>query len=111
MTLLVLLAAVMHASWNVMVKFGDDALLNMGLIVGLGGVIALCLTPFVMFPAQVSWIYLAGSALTHLGYYTFLVSAYRHGELSLVYPIARGSAPLLVATLSWALPPHETLAL
>ncbi|HVO04391.1 MAG TPA: EamA family transporter [Candidatus Cybelea sp.] len=109
LTLLVLLAAVMHAGWNVMVKFGDDALLNMGLIVGLGGLIALCVTPFVLFPARPSWIYLAGSALTHLGYYTFLVSAYRHGELSQVYPIARGSAPLLVAVLASLLPPHETL--
>jgi drug/metabolite transporter (DMT)-like permease len=109
MTLLVLLAAVMHAGWNVMVKLGDDALLNMGLIVSGGGLIALCLTPFVLFPAQASWIYLTGSALAHLGYYTFLVSAYRHGDLSQVYPIARGSAPMLVAVLASVLPPHEPL--
>ena len=41
MTLLILLAAVMHAGWNVMIKFGNDAFLNMGLIVGLGGVLGL----------------------------------------------------------------------
>jgi uncharacterized membrane protein len=111
MTLLVLLAAVMHASWNVMVKFGDDALLNMGLIVGLAGVIALVLTPFAAFPAQESWIYLFGSSVAHLGYYLFLVLAYKFGELSQVYPIARGSAPLLVAILSYVLPPHESLTL
>jgi drug/metabolite transporter (DMT)-like permease len=109
MTLLVLLAAVMHASWNVMVKFGGDALLNMGLIVTLGGVLALIATPFVAFPASASWIYLLGSGTAHLGYYLFLVLAYRYGDLSQVYPIARGSAPLLVAVSAWLLPPHETL--
>jgi drug/metabolite transporter (DMT)-like permease len=103
MTLLVLLAAVMHASWNVLVKFGNDAFLNMGLIVGLGGVLGLAFTPFVDFPASASWIWLFGSCICHLGYYTFLVTAYRHGDLSQVYPIARGSAPPLVALLSWLL--------
>jgi drug/metabolite transporter (DMT)-like permease len=103
MTLLVLLAAVMHAGWNVMVKFGDDAFLNMGLIVGLGGIIGLAATPFVVFPEPASWIWLFGSCMCHLGYYTFLVLAYRHGELSQVYPMARGSAPPLVAFSSWLL--------
>lgn len=103
MTLLVLLAAVMHAGWNVMVKFGNDAFLNMGLIVGLGGVLGLAATPFVDFPEPQSWIWLFGSCMCHLGYYTFLVMAYRHGELSQVYPTARGSAPPLVALSSWLL--------
>jgi drug/metabolite transporter (DMT)-like permease len=109
MTLLVLLAAVMHASWNVMVKLGNDALLNMGLIMGLAAVLGLALTPFVAFPAPESWIFLLGSIVTHLGYYLFLLLAYRHGELSQVYPIARGSAPLLVAVSAWLLPPNESL--
>ncbi len=103
MILLILLAAVMHAGWNVLVKFGNDAFLNMGLIVGLGGVLGLLLTPFVDFPDSASWIWLFGSCMFHLGYYTFLVMAYRHGELSQVYPIARGSAPPLVALSSWLL--------
>ncbi len=103
MTLLILLAAVMHAGWNVLVKFGSDAFLNMGLIVGLGGLLGLLLTPFVDFPDSASWIWLFGSCMFHLGYYTFLVMAYRHGELSQVYPIARGSAPPLVALSSWLL--------
>jgi drug/metabolite transporter (DMT)-like permease len=93
----------MHAGWNVMVKFGDDAFLNMGLIVGLGGIIGLAATSFVVFPEPASWIWLFGSCMCHLGYYTFLVLAYRHGELSQVYPMARGSAPPLVAFSSWLL--------
>ena len=102
-TLLVLLAAVMHAAWNVLVKFGDDALVNMTLIMGMAGVIALAFTPFVNFPDQESWIFLLGSLLTHIGYYIFLLFGYRYGDLSLVYPIARGSAPLLVGASSWLL--------
>ena len=100
-TLLVLLAAVMHAAWNVLVKFGDDALVNMTLIVGMAGLIALAFTPFVSFPDPASWIFLLGSVLTHIGYYVFLLFGYRYGDLSLVYPIARGSAPLLVGVTSW----------
>lgn len=109
MTLLVLLAAVMHAGWNVMVKLGNDTLLNMGLTMGLAGVIAVPFLFVTAVPDAASWPYLLGSLLTHLGYYLFLVLAYRHGELSLVYPIARGSAPLLVAVSAWLLPPYEIL--
>lgn len=100
-TLLVLLAAVMHAGWNVLVKFGSDALVNMTLIVTMGGLIALFFVPFVDFPHPESWWFLAGSLVTHVGYYVFLLLGYRHGNLSLVYPTARGSAPLLVAVSSW----------
>lgn len=100
-TLLVLLAAVMHAGWNVLVKFGDDALVNMTLIMGMAGLIALAFTPFVSFPDPASWIFLLGSLVTHVGYYIFLLFGYRYGDLSLVYPIARGSAPLLVAVTAW----------
>ncbi len=100
-TLLVLLAAVMHAAWNVLVKAGTDALVNMSLIMGAGGLIALAFTPFVSFPNPESWIFLAGSVLTHIGYYAFLLFGYRYGDLSLVYPTARGSAPLLVGLTSW----------
>jgi drug/metabolite transporter (DMT)-like permease len=103
MTLLILLAAVMHAGWNVLIKVGNDAFLNMALVVGLGGLLGLAFTPFVDFPEPASWIWLFGSCVFHLGYYTFLVMAYRHGELSQVYPIARGSAPPLVALSSWLL--------
>jgi len=109
LTLLVLLAAVMHAAWNVMVKLSDDTLLNMGLIAGLCSLLAIATLPFVAPPATASWIFLAGSSLTHLGYYSFLTMGYRHGDLSQVYPIARGSAPLLVAIAAWAFV-GETLA-
>lgn len=110
MTLFVLAAAVMHASWNVLVKIGNDTLLNMGLTMGLAGLVAVPFLFVTEVPDPASWIYLFGSLTTHLGYYLFLVLAYRHGELSQVYPIARGSAPLLVAVAAWAMPPYEILA-
>ncbi|HEX9447138.1 MAG TPA: EamA family transporter [Dongiaceae bacterium] len=97
MALLVLAAALMHAAWNVMAKTAGDKLLNIGLIsLGLG-VVGLVVTPFVQFPDATSWHFLLGSLLAHLGYYVFLSTGYRHGDLSQVYPIARGAAPPLVA--------------
>src|SRR5262249_4196516 len=110
MTLLILLATVMHASWNVMVKIGNDAFLNMSLIVGLGGLLALAFTPFVDFPDAASWVYLLGSCVALLGFCPSLVLAYGHGGLSQVYPIARGSAPPLVALAAYLLPTHQVLS-
>jgi len=94
---LVALAAVLHAVWNALVKVGGDQLVAITLIMTTGAVVALCATPFVTFPDAASWPYLAASTMVHLLYYGFLVLAYRHGDLSLVYPIARGMAPVLVA--------------
>jgi drug/metabolite transporter (DMT)-like permease len=103
MALLVLSAALMHAGWNVMAKTAGDKLLNIGLIsVGLG-VAGLVFTPFVDFPDRASWHFLLGSLVAHLGYYVFLSTGYRHGDLSQVYPIARGMAPPLVAFTAWLL--------
>ncbi|HVI90991.1 MAG TPA: EamA family transporter [Dongiaceae bacterium] len=103
MALLVLAAALMHAGWNVMAKTAGDKLLNIGLIsVGLG-VVGLIFTPFVDFPDRASWHFLLGSLIAHLGYYVFLSTGYRHGDLSQVYPIARGMAPPLVAFTAWLL--------
>ncbi len=101
-TFLILLAASMHAGWNVLVKSSSDALVNMTLIVIVAGIIALCAVPFVSFPGPPSWPFLAWSIAAHMGYYIFLLLGYRYGDLSLVYPIARGSAPMLVAISAWA---------
>lgn len=65
--------------------------------------VALPVVAVVGLPDRASWPYLAASLVTHIGYYTALVGAYRHGELSLTYPVMRGTAPLLVALASHAL--------
>lgn len=98
--LAVLGAAVLHAVWNALVKGGHDMLLGMTAVVvgqGLFGLLALGLAPL---PAAASLPYIAFSVALHVGYQIFLVMAYRIGDLTQVYPIARGSAPLIVAGVS-----------
>lgn len=96
----VLLAAFLHAAWNSLVKGSLDKHATM-LAVVLGHVpvaaLALVFAPDVD-PDALPWI--AGGVLLHLGYQLFLVAGYRLGELTLVYPIARGSAPILVTAVS-----------
>ncbi|MFT5113585.1 MAG: drug/metabolite transporter (DMT)-like permease [Parasphingorhabdus sp.] len=91
-----LLAACLHAAWNALVKAGGDRLVVLacvnftGVIVGAIGVILLPL------PAPEAWPYLIASAIFHTGYYFYLLNAYSKGDLVQVYPLARGSAPLLI---------------
>jgi phosphonate utilization associated putative membrane protein len=98
--LLVLVGAVLHASWNALVKSSGDKEVDTALVHFLGAVVAL---PFLLWtgppPAQ-AWPFIAGSLFIHIGYYIALVGAYKHGELGLTYPIMRGFAPLLVALAS-----------
>ena len=94
---LVLLAAVLHAAWNAVVKAGEDRVLTLALVIGVGAVLALPVLPFVAPPAAASWPYLLLSVAIHLGYFFFLLQAYRVGDLSQVYPVARGTVPLLAA--------------
>jgi drug/metabolite transporter (DMT)-like permease len=98
--LLVLVAALLHAVWNAAVKFDDDRLGAMAvLVLGCGLLSALAL-PWVDHPAPASWPFLAASLACHFGYKVALVRAYSHGGFAQVYPIARGVAPLLVTL--WA---------
>ena len=92
-TLAVLLAALLHASWNAMIKSGDDVLLDTAAIVAGAGLLAVPFLFVVPLPAAPSWPYIFGSIGTHLAYYFLMVNAYRTGELSLVYPLMRGVAP------------------
>jgi drug/metabolite transporter (DMT)-like permease len=96
----VLLAAAMHATWNALVKSSGDRLLAQALVIGVGALAGLCAIPFVPVPDPASWPFIAMSVAAHSGYYTFLLLAYRHGDLSAVYPLARGIAPLGVAALA-----------
>lgn len=99
----VLFAAALHAVWNAMVKHTGDKLASMA-AVSIGhlplALLALFLAPA---PAPESWPYIAVSVLLHVGYQVFLVFAYRIGDLTQVYPIARGAAPMIVAGVSMLL--------
>ena len=94
--LLVLLAAFFHAVWNASVKLGDDKLLSLTGIQVATLIMVLPLVPLVGLPHPASWPYLLASAVLHFGYYLSLASAYRYGDFAQAYPVARGSAPILV---------------
>ncbi len=106
--LLVLLAAVLHATWNAVVKIGGDRKMLTALVAALCGVICLPLLPFVAPPSPASWPFLLGSVAIHAGYYYGLARMYETGDFSVVYPLARGLSPLLVA-IAAAATAHEAL--
>ncbi|MEU6253271.1 DMT family transporter [Streptomyces sp. NPDC047043] len=102
----VLVAAVTHASWNAIAHQITDKLVGFTLIAGGGMLIGLAMVPFVPFPAAGAWPYLIGSALIHVAYYVLLMRSFRLGDFGQAYPIARGTAPLVVTVLA-ALFAHE----
>ncbi|MDB5963219.1 MAG: EamA family transporter [Massilia sp.] len=96
----VLCGALLHASWNAMVKSRPDTFLVTVLVAGAAGVWCAIGLPFVPAPAAASWPYIAASTAVQLAYYALLVAAYRGSDMSRAYPLMRGSAPLLVALAS-----------
>jgi drug/metabolite transporter (DMT)-like permease len=96
----VLFAALCHASWNTLLKIRLDPFAANALITVASGLIALAALPFAGIPPIVSWPFFVGSIILHLAYYYGLTEAYRTGDLSQVYPIARGAAPLMTAVIS-----------
>ncbi len=93
-------AAVLHSVWNAVIKGGSDKTLSMGAVVIGHLPIAIILLPFVPTPSIESLPYLVGGIALHFGYQLFLLRSYQMGDLTQVYPIARGSAPLIVALFS-----------
>lgn len=104
----VLFGALLHASWNALVKSSDDKAMDTALIHLLGSLMAIPLVLVVGLPPPEAWPYIAASTVIHIGYYIALTGAYKHGDLGLTYPLMRGVAPLLVA-LSAALTLGEIL--
>lgn len=94
--LIVLLAAALNAGWNSAVKLGGDRTAVMAITTLLGSAISLAALPWVALPARESWPLLLLSVLIHTAYHLVLPRAYDRGDLGQVFPIARGSAPLLV---------------
>ena len=97
---IVLFAGLLHATWNSIVKAQTAQLPVIALIASSATVGSVFAIPFVPVPSPAAWPYIATSVVLITGYYLFLAQAYRHGDLSYVYPIARGVAPLLVAVFS-----------
>lgn len=96
LTLLILLAAALHAGWNALIKISGDRIAVMAVVTLAGSFLSIFALPFVDSPDSASWPLLALTILIHTGYHFFLPVAYDHGDLGQVYPIARGVAPILV---------------
>ena len=96
----VLFAAACHAGWNAAIKGGVDTVATTSLIAIGAGVVALLFLPFVGMPLGPAWPWVIASVLIHLLYFIGLSESYRVGDLGQVYPLARGTAPLMTAALS-----------
>jgi drug/metabolite transporter (DMT)-like permease len=94
---LLLGSALLHASWNVLLRSGADRLWSITVMSLVSGAVAAVAVAFLPVPAPQSWGFALGSGLLQVGYCVALVWAYEKGELGQVFPIARGAAPLLVA--------------
>ncbi|WP_454690183.1 EamA family transporter [Achromobacter aloeverae] len=98
--LLVLLAALLHASWNAVVKSSPDKPLDIVFVTASAAALCLLAVPFLPLPAGASWAYIALSAAIHVAYFLLIGAAYRSGDMSHAYPLMRGAPPLLVALAS-----------
>lgn len=91
----VLAAALMHATWNALLKVRIDRFASISLMSFGMAVVAAPLLPFVSVPSGITWFWLLLSVAFHTGYKYFLSRAYETGDLAQAYPLARGTAPLL----------------
>jgi drug/metabolite transporter (DMT)-like permease len=98
--LAVLGAALLHASWNALLKRRGEPLLAAVLVVAGSACVAIVLLPFLAAPARASWGFIAASSVVQTMYYLLLIETYRDGQVSHAYPLMRGCAPLLVALVN-----------
>jgi drug/metabolite transporter (DMT)-like permease len=106
----VLLSAACHAGWNAFLKIRLEPFAAMALIAIMSGIVVLPLLFVLPIPPAPAWPWIVASAFFHLGYFIGLSEAYRSGDMGLVYPIARGTAPLMTA-IAGTLLIGETIAL
>lgn len=97
---LVLFGALLHATWNAIIKAGTDKSLDAALVSAGGAVAALPLLPFLPLPASSAWPFIGASAILQFAYFQLVAAAYRAGDIGLVYPLMRGVAPLIIVSTS-----------
>ncbi len=112
---LVVCSAIAHSIWNALVKSAGDRMLTMVMLRAAGLCLGLAALPFVDWPAPESWKWLALTASVHFGYYALLIRSYGLGDMSVVYPLARGIAPVVTVLVAFfaigeALSPLHMLA-
>ena len=98
----VLFGAACHAGWNAFLKIRLEPFSAMALIAIMSAIVVLPVLPFVGIPRAEAWPWIVASVIFHLGYFIGLTEAYRTGDMGQVYPIARGSAPLMTAIATTA---------
>ncbi|MEZ5778945.1 MAG: EamA family transporter [Paracoccaceae bacterium] len=91
----VLGAALLHATWNALIKVGTNRIRTMMVLSGVQGLIGLAVVLTQDWPVKAVWPWLLASGAIHSAYKIFLTFAYEHGDLSRVYPLARGTAPMI----------------
>ena len=96
----VIFAALLHAIWNGMVKNFEDKVISVSAIVFGHVPIAILVMLFLPLPTLESVPYIILSAIIHQGYQYYLISAYKIGDLTRVYPVARGSGPIVATLIS-----------
>lgn len=97
---LVLFGALLHATWNAIIKAGTDKSLDAALVSAGGAVAALPLLPILPMPASAAWPFIGASAILQFAYFQLVAAAYRAGDIGLVYPLMRGVAPLIIVSTS-----------
>tara|TARA_R110002051_G_scaffold70726_7_gene127273 strand:- start:10631 stop:11467 length:837 start_codon:yes stop_codon:yes gene_type:complete len=93
-------AAFLHALWNALIKLGTSKLTSMFILTLVQGGMGLLIALTRPFPDPQVWMWLLASGVFHAAYKLFLAFAYEQGDLSRVYPIARGAAPMVVLLIS-----------
>ena len=96
----VLAAALLHASWNAVAHAIPDRRVGFFLLNAGISAVSLPLLPFVGVPAAEAWPFLLGSVVVHLCYNLLLLRSYQLGDFGQTYPLARGTAPLVVALVA-----------
>jgi drug/metabolite transporter (DMT)-like permease len=94
--LMVLVAAALNAGWNALIKISGNKIAAMATVTLMGAAASALILPFVPLPDPASWPLLVLAILLHTAYQFALPLAYERGDLGQIYPISRGSAPLLV---------------
>ncbi|KGB05829.1 eamA-like transporter family protein [Enterobacteriaceae bacterium ATCC 29904] len=97
---ILLFAALLHASWNAIVKAGTDKLYSAIGVSGSAAFIALVILPFSPQPSVASWPFLVVSCALQVVYTVLVAKTYQVSDMSQTYPLMRGTAPLLVALIS-----------
>jgi drug/metabolite transporter (DMT)-like permease len=97
---IVISAALLHATWNAIVKSAGDKFLTTIMVTAAAAAVSAVLLPFLAAPAPASWPYAAWSSLLQIVYFVLVARTYDVADMSQTYPLMRGAAPLIVALVT-----------